>query len=198
MLALFLSTPVTGIRLSVFIDGGYLFKVCAPYSGAGYRYSCKRLIRRLSENYNLEKVHYVNSINLRNAAIRVKQEKFYYDYLKNRLGWEVEILPLQWPGGIAQQKGTDSTVTLLLQNAALANECDVVILLAADSDFVPPVELVKKLGKIVRNAYFSSRPSYHLQQACNGTPIRLDDIDFIYKDGNPQDLITLASLKGTI
>ncbi|MBI3684542.1 MAG: NYN domain-containing protein [Acidobacteria bacterium] len=89
-------------------------------------------------------------------------------------------------------------MTLLLQNAALENECDVAILLAADSDFVPPVELVKRLGKVVRNAYFSSRPSYHLQQACNGTPIRLDDIDFVYKDGNPRDLITLGSLKGAI
>ncbi|MBI3684543.1 MAG: hypothetical protein HY235_29575 [Acidobacteria bacterium] len=97
--------PATGIRLSIFIDGGYLFKVFAAYSGAGYRYSCKRLMTKLSENYNLEKVHYVNSINLRNAAIRAKQEKFYYGYLKNSLGWEVEILPLQMAWRKSPTKG---------------------------------------------------------------------------------------------
>jgi uncharacterized LabA/DUF88 family protein len=184
-----------GIRLRIFIDGGYLFKVFDPYRQQGYRFSCKRLQRKLSENYHLLKVHYVNSINLRNPATKAKQERFYYGHLKDQLGWEVTILPLQWPGGKAEQKGTDSTITLLIHDLAVKNEYDTAILLAADSDFVPPVDLAKEQGKIIRNAYFSARPSWHLQHACNGPLIRLDDIDFVYKDNNPRGLLTLSSLK---
>ena len=154
-------------RLRIIIDGGYLFKVFDPYRAKGLRYSCKRLARLLSENYYLLKVHYVSSINLRNPTTRANQERFYNGYLRDKLGWEVHIMALQWPGGHAQQKGTDSTITLLLHDMAVKNQYDTVILLAADSDFVPPVELAKAAGKIVRNAYFSDRPSWHLQQACN-------------------------------
>lgn len=149
----------------------------------------------LSENYHLIKVHYYNAINLRNPAVRSKQEKFYYGHLRDQLGWDMVILPLQWPGGVAEQKGTDTSLALQLHDFALKDEYDTAILLAADADFVPPVELAKQAGKIVRNAYFSVRPSYHLQQACNGPHIRLDDIDFVYADGNPRGLLSLSSLK---
>jgi hypothetical protein len=83
-------------RLHVFIDGGYVFNVFDPYRKLGYRYSCKRLVRLLSMNYQLLAVHYVNSINLRDAATKEKQERFYYGQLRDTLGWDVHILPLQW------------------------------------------------------------------------------------------------------
>lgn len=182
-------------QLRIIIDGGYLFKVFSPYARAGYRQSLGRLARLLSLNYTLRGIEYVNSINNRDQATREKQERFYYDYLRDKLGWNVHILPLQWPGGKAEQKGTDSTITLRLVELAAKNEYETVILLAADSDFCPPVESVKEQGKIVRNAYFSARPSYHLQKACNGPLIRLDDLDFVYKDGDPRTLLRLANIK---
>jgi uncharacterized LabA/DUF88 family protein len=182
-------------RLSIFIDGGYLFRVFAPYRCNGYWYSCKRLARKLSEDYNLMKIRYVDSINQRDSVVRQKQERFYNNYLRDKLGWETIILPLQWPGGEAKQKGTDAALTLHLHHAAVKDEYDVAILLAADSDYVPAVQLVKELGKIVRNAYFSARASFHLQQACNGKLIRLDDIDFVYTRNDPRKLICLSSLK---
>jgi len=180
--------------VSIFIDGGYLFKVFDRYRQKGYRQSLKRLVRLLSREQNLKKIHYVNSINNRVPATKEKQEKFYYGYLRDVLKWETTILPLQWPGGIAEQKGTDTTLALCLYDSAVSNEYDIAILLAADSDFCPCVEKAKSLGKIVRNAYFSCRPSFHLQQACNGIPIRLDDLDFIYVNGIPDKLFSLASI----
>lgn len=180
-------------RVSIFIDGGYLFHVFAPYRAQGYKYSPKRLVRKLSENYVLQRVHYIDSINQREAKIKAKQERFYYGVLRDGLGWEVTILPLQFPGGVPTQKGTDAALTLRLHERAIKDEFDTAILLAADADFVPAVELVKQHGKIVRNAYFSVRPSFHLQQACNGSQIRLDDIDFCYLDSAPQILFALTN-----
>ena len=181
-----------GNRLQVIIDGGYLFKVFAPYRNLGYRYSPKRLTRLLAENYTLTGVQYVNSINDRDPAIKEKQERF-YEGLK-RYGWTPTILPLQWPGGEARQKGTDSTITLLIYQAAVQDTCDTIILLAADSDFAPPVTQAVELGKVVRNAYFSIRKSYHLSVACNGPAVRLDDLDFLYQVGEPFTLVTPRSL----
>jgi len=148
----------------------------------------------LSQEQNLVRVHYINSINLRNPVTKEKQEKFYLGFLRDKLKWETTILPLQWPGGKPEQKGTDTSLALCLYDCAVSDEYDVAILLAADSDFCPCVERVKGLAKIVRNAYFYCRPSFHLQRACNGRPIRLDDLDFIFMDGVPEKLFTLSSL----
>lgn len=187
----------TANRLRIVIDGGYLFNVFKPYRAKGYRYSPRRLARLLSQNYTLAGVHFVDSINDRNAAVKAKQEKF-YSYLRDELGWDVQILPLQWPGGQARQKGTDSTLTLMIYKLATNNQCDTLILVAADSDFVQPVADAITAGKIVRNAYFAVRPSYHLQQACNGEAVRLDDLDFVYHVEDPLSLLTARSIDGTV
>lgn len=49
----------------------------------------------------------------------------------------------------------------------------------------------KQHYKVVSNAFFVRCPSWHLQQACNGKKIVLDEVDFIYKKDNPKDLFTL-------
>lgn len=97
-------------KLRIIIDGGYLFNVFQPYRDLGYRYSAKRMARLLALNHDLQGVHYVDSINQRDPAIKKKQET-YYEMLKDRFGWDVTILPLQYPGGVATQKGTDTAVT---------------------------------------------------------------------------------------
>jgi uncharacterized LabA/DUF88 family protein len=181
-------------RLRIIVDGGYLFHVFAPYRDMGLKYSCKRLARLLSKEYSLRGVHYVDSINERNPSVKAHQERFFFDLLRDTLGWDVTILPLQWPGGEPRQKGTDSAITLLIYEMAVRDEYDTLILLAADSDFCLPVVQAVKAGKIVRNAYFSARPSYHLQESCNGEPIRLDDLDFFYRTDDPRTLITLRSV----
>ena len=185
-----------GSKLSIFIDGAYLFKGFTEYGfGTAYRQSLKRLARRISENHYLVRVHYYNAINNRDQALKEKQERFYQGVLRDKFGWNVRILPLQWPGGKAQQKGVDTTLALEMNQLAISNEYETAVLLAADADFVPLVEYVKQCGKVVRNAYYAMRPSWHLQQACNGAPIRLDDIDFIYRATNTQALGTIDDIR---
>ena len=181
-------------KLRIFIDGGYLFNTFRPYREAGFKYSPKRLIRKLSENHTLVKVHYVDAINNRNPSIKEAQERFYYGKLRDTYGWEVDIVPLQWPGGVAKQKGADTTLAVKFHSLAVDNQYDIAVLIAADSDYCTTVELVKARGKIVRNAFFLARPSYHLTQACNGEKIILDNIDFIYKPADPKTLLRICDL----
>lgn len=165
-------------RLRIVIDGGYLFNTFKPYREKGYRYSPKRLERVLSRDYQLTGVHLVDGINNRNPDVFAKQEAF-YNKLRVVNGWDVQAIPLQWPGGQATQKGTDTALTLLIYKLAIHDLCDTMILVAADADFCEPVKDAVSAGKIVRNAYFAVRPSWHLQQACNGQPVRLDDLNFL-------------------
>lgn len=180
-----------GAKLRIFIDGGYFFKVFQPYRKIGIRNTMGRLTRRLSENYNLAGVHYFDSINKRDEAVRQKQEKFYYGYLQDKLGWNVEILDLQWPGGVAKQKGVDTSLAVCMHSRGIAGEFEVGIIVAADSDFAPATKLICQAGRVMRNAYFSARKSHDLSVACNGKPIRIDEIDFCYEDGSPNKLVSL-------
>lgn len=182
-------------RLRIFIDGGYLFNAFKKYRDSGYRYSSSRLIRRLGENRNLLKVHYVNSINMRDPSIKEKQERFYYGQLRDKLGWDVQILQLQFPGGKGKQKGVDATLAVTLHHLGFTDEFDTAILIAADSDFCTTVNFVKGRGKIVHNAFFKSSPSYHLTRACNGANILLDEIDFVYHKDDPKTLLKLSTVR---
>lgn len=182
-------------RVRIVIDGGYLFNTFKRYRAKGFRYSPRRLDRLLSQNYARAGVHLVDGINDRNPIVKAKQEQF-YNLLRTQLGWDVHALPLQWPGGQARQKGTDSAITLLIYKLAVSGMCDTLILVAADADFCQPVENAIAAGVIVRNAYFSERPSYHLQQACNGPLIRLDDLNFLYHKDTPTTLVSASQIDG--
>jgi uncharacterized LabA/DUF88 family protein len=152
------------------------------------------MVRLLATDYVLQRVYYVDAINERDANTKKKQEAFFYGVLRDQLGYEVLIRPLQFPGGQPTQKGTDTLVSITL--AGKIAEFDVAVLLAADSDFVPAVELVTQQQKVVRNAHFRVRPSFHLTQACNGPSIIMDDLDCFYHRDNPKELFTLTSKIG--
>lgn len=126
-------------------------------------------------------------------AIRVRQEKFYYSVLRDKLGWNVEILDLQFPGGKPKQKGVDTSLAVCLHSRGIAGDFEVAIVVAADSDFAPATKLVRQAGRVIRNAYFSIRKSHDLFIACNGRPIRLDEVDFCYEVGTPTSLFSLDS-----
>jgi hypothetical protein len=98
------------LRLSIFIDGGYLFHVFNPYRNRGFKYSLKRMVRLLATDYVLQRVYYVDAINERDANTKKKQEAFFYGVLRDQLGYEVLIRPLQFPGGQPTQKGTDTSL----------------------------------------------------------------------------------------
>ena len=50
---------------------------------------------------------------------------------------------------------------------AYENSYDVAIMISGDEDFVSSIRRVKKLGKKIENAYFSSSSSYNLRKACD-------------------------------
>lgn len=179
--------------LRIFIDGSYLFRVFDPYRRLGYHYSVKRMVDELCQRYNLQGVHYFGSFNPFNEELRKKQEAFYYGVLRDKCGYEVEVLPLQKIAGKLKEKGMDMALGIRMKELSDKETFETAILVAADGDYSYVVRAVQATGKIVVNAYFSIRRSHDLQQTC-GRWTRLDGVRMIYPKEDPKKLLTVAEL----
>lgn len=71
------------------------------------------------------------------------------------------------PNGIVVEKGVDVKLAVDLLSGAFRNEYDEAIIVSNDSDFVPAIIEVQKLGKKVSNVSFPCTKSFHLNKICN-------------------------------
>lgn len=76
---------------------------------------------------------------------------------------------------ISEFKGDDIHLSVDMLSLAYENAYDTAIVISGDGDFEPLIKKVKKLGKRVENAYFSSSRSDALKSICDSS-IRLDDL----------------------
>ena len=72
-------------------------------------------------------------------------------------------------------KGDDIYIATDIVSFAYEDRYDTAILVSGDSDFVPVVKRVQKLGKKVENAYFRVSISGYLKNVCDSS-FRLDDV----------------------
>jgi uncharacterized LabA/DUF88 family protein len=67
-----------------------------------------------------------------------------------------------------QEKGVDTLLTVEMMEACLRDSFDVAILFAADEDYVPLVEAVKRDGRRVVHAFLDvANHGRRLRQACD-------------------------------
>ena len=64
-------------------------------------------------------------------------------------------------------KGDDTHLVSDLVGEAYENLYDAAIIVSGDEDFVSPIKRVRKLGKKIENAWFSSSSSFNLRTACD-------------------------------
>ena len=72
-------------------------------------------------------------------------------------------------------KGDDTHLVSDFVGEAYENLYDTAILVSGDEDFISPIERVRRLGKKIENAYFSSSSSFNLRNACDSS-IHLNNI----------------------
>lgn len=64
-------------------------------------------------------------------------------------------------------KGDDIHLAVDMISLAYENAFDTAVLISGDGDFVPVIQKVQKLGKIVENVNFPVSSSDHLRKVCN-------------------------------
>ncbi len=68
---------------------------------------------------------------------------------------------------IYEVKGDDTHLVSDLVGEAYENLYDTAVIVSGDEDFISPIKRVRRLGKKIENAYFSSSSSFNLRNACD-------------------------------
>jgi len=104
----------------------------------------------------IRSTYYIGTIDAtRNKDQAQGQQKFlsklrYYPYL------DVKTRPLTYKKGGAVEKGVDILIATDMLTGALRNCYDTAVLVSGDGDFAPVLDEIKRAGKQVENATFSS------------------------------------------
>lgn len=158
-------------RVVIFIDGSNFYHSSRRLNVAD-KVSFQKLIDELVKDRELIKVFYYNSpldISV-NPKIYWKQQKF-FDVLRKIPKVEVILCKqrkVKRNGKLGYEvKGDDTHLVSDLVGEAYEDNYDVAILVSGDEDFVSPIKRVRKLGKKIENAYFSSSSSFNLRNTCD-------------------------------
>lgn len=160
-------------RVAIFIDGSNLYHSSKKLDVID-KINFQKLINELVGNRELMKVFYYNSpldISV-NPKIYWKQQKF-FDMLRKIPKVEVILCKQRKVNRdgklIYEVKGDDTHLVSDLVGEAYENLYDTAVIVSGDEDFISPIKRVRRLGKKIENAYFSSSSSFNLRNACDGS-----------------------------
>ena len=159
-------------RVAIFIDGSNFYHSTKRLQVVN-KINFQKLINELVCERELVKVFYYNApldISV-NQEIYWKQQKF-FDVLRKIPKMEVVICKqrkVRKSSGKFEYevKGDDTHLVSDFVGEAYENVYDIAIIVSGDEDFVSPIKRVRKLGKKIENAYFSSSSSFNLRNACD-------------------------------
>lgn len=158
-------------HVAIFIDGSNFYHSSKKLDVID-KINFQKLIHELVGNRELMKVFYYNSpldISV-NPKIYWKQQKF-FDMLRKIPKVEVILCKQRKVNRdgklIYEVKGDDTHLVSDLVGEAYENLYDTAVIVSGDEDFISPIKRVRRLGKKIENAYFSSSSSFNLRNACD-------------------------------
>lgn len=166
-------------RVAIFIDGSNFYHSTKKLRIVN-KINFQKLINELTGGRELIKVFYYNASLDQGANPKIywEQQKF-FNILRDIPKFEVILCKLRKTKRNGQtkyeMKGDDTHLVSDFVGEAYENLYDTTIIVSGDEDFISPIKRVKKLGKKIENAYFSSSSSYNLRNACDNS-IKLNNI----------------------
>jgi len=158
-------------RVAIFIDGSNFYHSSKKLNVVD-KINFQKLVNELVGDRELAKVFYYNSpldISV-NPKIYWKQQKF-FNVLRSIPKVEIVLCKQRKVvrnGKIDYEvKGDDTHLVSDLVGEAYENLYDTAIIVSGDEDFISPIKRVRKLGKKIENAWFSSSSSFNLRNACD-------------------------------
>lgn len=160
-------------RVAIFIDGSNFYHSSKKLNVVD-KINFQKLINQLVGNRELVKVFYYNSsldISV-NSKIYWKQQKF-FNVLRKIPKVELILCKQRKVNKNGMQeyevKGDDTHLVSDLVGEAYEDLYDTAIIVSGDEDFVSPIKRIRKLGKKIENAWFSSSSSFNLRNACSNS-----------------------------
>lgn len=143
-------------RVQIFIDGSNLYH--------GLKNDCKntkldfrKFANLLCKSRRLIRINYYTGTvdSKREPTGAINQQKFLGN-MRQVPYITVKQRPLVYKRGVAVEKGVDILIAADMLTGALRNCYDTVIIVSGDGDFAPVLEEIKREGKQIENATFSS------------------------------------------
>lgn len=156
-------------RTEIFIDAPNLykgFKRAEMNPNINYH----KFIRLLSGGYKLERAYvYSSSPDASKEPKNAAGHQRWVANLKRNSKITVRLGRLEYrtPNEPPIEKGADTLLTIDMLSGAYEDRFDIAIIVTSDSDFVPLVEKVQKMNKLVINTFVPGFASFHLRQICD-------------------------------
>jgi uncharacterized LabA/DUF88 family protein len=159
-------------RVAIFIDGSNLYHNLKKYY---IPLPFEEIIKRVEVKRKIVKILYYTAL----LDKEIDEEKYnkHLDFLNNIKkipNFKIVLCRLRKiflkDGSIEFKiKGDDVFLATDLIKGAYENLYDIAIVISGDADFIPAINLVRKKGKKVINAFFPKSSSYLLRKCCDGS-----------------------------
>lgn len=163
-------------RVMVFIDGSN-FYYSLKKTFLTSKVDIKKFIDFIVDKNNLISIKYYNApLNQNDDEEAYKKQQKFFEYLKTISKLDLYLGRLEKrPDNHKTEKGVDVKIAIDLLVNAFKDNYDIAILISNDADFIPAIEEVQKIDKMVFYVGFSKMKSYHLKKICDKT-IKIEDV----------------------
>jgi uncharacterized LabA/DUF88 family protein len=160
-------------KIMVFIDASNFYKGIKDLGLSGWKLTylnffefCYSFLNK-SEQRLIRIYYYDAPFKMEWDKKRYTAQQRFHSSLHKQSNLELRLGRLQGTYPDIYEKGIDSALSVDMIKFAYNNSYDVGIIISADGDYVPAVQLCKDMGKNIWNIVPSSLKSYHLSKACD-------------------------------
>lgn len=154
-------------KLTIFCDGSN-FLPSLREAGIAYEVDVPRLAKVLARScggHILNKLKYYTAPTPNQGGETSRRQQVFFESLRNSSSTNLILGRHEKRGTIHVEKETDVRMTVDMLMGAFSNEFEVAMVLTGDTDFVPAVNAIKRLGKRVIWCHFpAQRHSDELRQ----------------------------------
>ncbi|MBU2562144.1 MAG: NYN domain-containing protein [Nanoarchaeota archaeon] len=159
-------------RVAIFIDGSNLYHNLKRF---GIKIKFEDIIKRIETKREIVDIFYYTA--LLDKSIdekKYKDHKRFLDKIKKIPNFNIILCNLRkivlQDGSVDFSiKGDDVYLATDLIKGSYENLYDIAIIVSGDADFIPAINLARKNGKKVINAFFPKSSSYQLRNCCDGS-----------------------------
>jgi len=159
-------------RVAIFIDGSNLYHNLRRYD---LKIKFEDIIKRIETKREIVDIFYYTALLDKSIdEIKYKEHKRFLDKIKKIPNFNIVLCNLRkivlTDGSFDFAiKGDDVYLATDLIKGSYENLYDVAIIVSGDADFIPAINLARKNGKKVINAFFPKSSSYQLRNCCDGS-----------------------------
>ncbi|MCX6804291.1 MAG: NYN domain-containing protein [Candidatus Diapherotrites archaeon] len=173
-------------RTMIFIDGSNFYHSLKKSFGVT-NIDLEKFCAKISQGYSLERIFYYTApVNQHTHPEQYKNQQKFFSKIKTIQNLQLFLGRLEKrQNNKLIEKAVDVKLIVDLLMNAVNNAYDTAFLVSNDSDFVPAIQEIQKLGKAIIHVSFQKMQSYYLDKICDQT-ITITDITDVILTANDE------------